>query len=534
MLHAQVSVAGDGNLGQGRTLVDWGTCPALLALDIQYAAHENPHVTRRKDANGADYVLVATDFPYPDGIHIMLALKSLGAATQPPTQPAGDSNATKWVKVAATPKDRAGMYADVEKVVGVRGPLGKDLLHDAPPPSARPEGMSLGEWFTYLLVSGARLDANGETFLLFRSRYVDDNDLMWIERIERDGNHFTIRMKRAIWQGTYHANVTYHSVYAVNLGKLPADIYAAEWIIEPLEFTQLDKDGWPADAKADPKDKPTTLRFAFGYAPATRPATAERVLAVNLDGRKTEDGWTYSQGLSEPDWSPDGKWIAFTKHLQVYRPEHMNWHGTYETWVASAEGNTVRKIARGLKLFWDGPTSLTFAYWTEEGEKTVGHFAAYDVARNKQVELPAKPGIPSVRVLLEGRGYSILATSARNERVADPGRKEMLAALQERLPHSGRLGGDIAARDGVLLLSRSYLGPPDAPSGRDIWHVPTDDPGQARVLIPNASDPALSPNHLTVAYIRDGNLWISRVPHPLPVLSPTQPATQPADRKSVV
>ena len=258
------------------------------------------------------------------------------------------------------------------------------------------------------------------------------------------------------------------------------------------------------------------------------PAAAERVLAVNSDGQKTEDGWTYCYGLSEPDWSPDGKWIAFTKHLKVYRPEHKTWYGTYETWVASPDGKVVRKIARGLKLFWDRPGSLTFAHSTEEARKTVTHFAAYDIATNQQVELSTKPKIPSAHVLLAGRSYSILATSAYNECMADPGRKELLAALQERLPDLGRLVGDITARDGIVLLSRSYLGPPDGPSGKDIWHVPTHDPRQARVLIPNASNPALSPDHRTVAYIRDGNLWVTRLPGPVTGPSATHPATQPA------
>ena len=208
------------------------------------------------------------------------------AATQPATLPAADPNVRKWVKTADTPKDRAGMYAVVERVDGGKGAMDKDLLHHAPPLSAKPAGKSLEEWFTILLFSNIRLNPDDEKFLFFCSRQVNDKDLMWIERIERDGNHFTIHMKRAIWQGVYHANVLYHSVYAVNLGRLPESRYTVEWIVEPLEFTQLDKDGWPADAKAHPRDKPTTLTWGFGYAPATRPTTQPAsVPTTGLDSR---------------------------------------------------------------------------------------------------------------------------------------------------------------------------------------------------------------------------------------------------------
>ena len=79
---------------------------------------------------------------------------------------------------------------------------------------------------------------------------------MWIEKIERSGNAFTITMHEAIWQGNYFKTFTYYEVDAVNLGKLPPGNYTVTWIVKPLTFKQLEKPreaqnnyqtNWPTD-----------------------------------------------------------------------------------------------------------------------------------------------------------------------------------------------------------------------------------------------------------------------------------------------
>ena len=94
--------------------------------------------------------------------------------------------------------------------------------------------------------------------LLFRTRQLDDNDRVWIEKIERSGNAFTVTMHEAIWQGNYFKTFTWYEVTAVNLGKLPAGNYTVKWIVKPLVFKQLEKPreaqnnyqtNWPTDAK---------------------------------------------------------------------------------------------------------------------------------------------------------------------------------------------------------------------------------------------------------------------------------------------
>ncbi|MFO1483271.1 MAG: hypothetical protein U1F71_07860 [Verrucomicrobiaceae bacterium] len=173
-------------------------------------------------------------------------------------------------------KDRAerGTLSDQRQLV--RGDTGKwndaaMLLH-APSPGKRPQGMSLDDWIDELSEKKPAMTAADENWLLFRTRQLDDNDRVWIEKIERSGNEFTITMHEAIWQGHYFKTFTWYEVTAVNLGKLPAGDYTVKWIVKPLVFKQLEKPreaqnnyqtNWPTDDQ--PGDaKPVELKTTFG------------------------------------------------------------------------------------------------------------------------------------------------------------------------------------------------------------------------------------------------------------------------------
>ena len=142
----------------------------------------------------------------------------------------------------------------------VRGDTGKwndaPHLQHAPPLATKPKGLNLDNWADQLTESIVSLTPADENWLLFRTRQLDDNDRVRIEKIDRHGNEFTIVMSEAIWQGYYGKTFTYYEVLAVNLGKLPADDYTVKWVVEPLEFKQFDGDGKPQSRNGKPQNRP--------------------------------------------------------------------------------------------------------------------------------------------------------------------------------------------------------------------------------------------------------------------------------------
>lgn len=168
-------------------------------------------------------------------------------------------------------KDRTqrGTLSDQRQLV--RGDTGKwndaaMLLH-----TTKPQGMPLDDWFDESSEKKPVVTAADENWLLFRTRQLDDNDRVWIEKIERSGNAFTITMHEAIWQGNYFKTFTWYEVTAANLGKLPAGDYTVTWLVKPLVFKQLEKPreaqnnyqtNWPVDDKPGEK-KPVELKTTF-------------------------------------------------------------------------------------------------------------------------------------------------------------------------------------------------------------------------------------------------------------------------------
>lgn len=168
-------------------------------------------------------------------------------------------------------KDRTqrGTLSDQRQLV--RGDTGKwndaaMLLH-----TTKPQGMPLDDWMDEAGEKKPAVTAADENWLLFRTRQLDDNDRVWIEKIERSGNAFTITMHEAIWQGNYFKTFTWYEVTAVNLGKLPAGDYTVTWLVKPLVFKQLEKPreaqnnyqtNWPVDDQPGEK-KPVELKTKF-------------------------------------------------------------------------------------------------------------------------------------------------------------------------------------------------------------------------------------------------------------------------------
>jgi hypothetical protein len=168
-------------------------------------------------------------------------------------------------------KDRTARGTVSDRREMVRGDTGKwndkPTLQHVPPIQTRPQGLSLDDWAEQLAAKKSATTTDDDNWLIFRTRQLDDNDRVWLEKIERRGNEFTVVMNEAIWQGRYFKTFTYYGVIAVNLGKLPAGDYSAKWIVQPLAFDRFEDpgkppDNWPKDERPG-KAQPATLTAAF-------------------------------------------------------------------------------------------------------------------------------------------------------------------------------------------------------------------------------------------------------------------------------
>lgn len=121
----------------------------------------------------------------------------------------------------------------------------------APSIAAKPEKMSLDDWFDQLAEKKFQPSGGDEVWLLLRTKQLDDNDRAWVERVERRGDRFTIVVSLAKWQGKYSKNFTCYHVYGVSLGRLEPGKYEAKCIVDPLVFHQFDGNGRPREN--DPK-----------------------------------------------------------------------------------------------------------------------------------------------------------------------------------------------------------------------------------------------------------------------------------------
>jgi hypothetical protein len=187
--------------------------------------------------------------------------------------PAGDS----WTRVLKDRSERGKLH---DAFQNVRGDSGKwrdePSLQHAPPLDRKPVKLPLDDWADQLneKLSIAPTAAD-DNWLIFRSRQLDDNDRLWVERVERKGNQFTVVLSEAIWQGRYFKTFTYYGVWGVNLGKLPPGEYQATWVVQPLVFKQFEGDGrplpenWSKDERPGEK-KPVELRVDFAV--SDRPA----------------------------------------------------------------------------------------------------------------------------------------------------------------------------------------------------------------------------------------------------------------------
>jgi hypothetical protein len=177
--------------------------------------------------------------------------------------------AQDWTKESRDRAKRAALHGSAQLVRGDSGKWNDDaLLLHAPPIAQKPAKTSLDAWADQLLKKKVTVTEEDDNWLIFRTEQLDDNDRVWVGRIERRGRQITVIANQAKWQGKYFRNFTCYEVIAVNLGKLEPGTYAAKWIIQPLVFSKFDGDGkalntnWPQDDRPAAK-KPAELRLTF-------------------------------------------------------------------------------------------------------------------------------------------------------------------------------------------------------------------------------------------------------------------------------
>lgn len=173
------------------------------------------------------------------------------ACTTLPAQepaPSETRQGDQWTRTLTDRAQRGTLQDAFQKIRGDTGRWSDEpKLLQAPPIDKKPAKTSLDDWFDQLAEKSAHTASPADdTWLLLRTRQLDDNDRLWIERIERRGNQFTVVLNEAIWQGKYFKTFTFYHVYGVNLGNLAPGDYEARWVISPLTFKQFEGDGRPA------------------------------------------------------------------------------------------------------------------------------------------------------------------------------------------------------------------------------------------------------------------------------------------------
>ena len=93
-------------------------------------------------------------------------------------------------------EDRSKRETLHDAVQIVRGDSGKwsdepQVVH-APPIEKKPAKLPLDEWCDQLLEENVGVAEADDNWLVLRTRQLDDNDRVWVERIERKGSRFTV------------------------------------------------------------------------------------------------------------------------------------------------------------------------------------------------------------------------------------------------------------------------------------------------------------------------------------------------------
>jgi hypothetical protein len=229
---------------------------------------------------------------------------------------------------------------------------------------------------------------------------------------------------------------------------------------------------------------------------------------------KSIHGWTYSRGLSEPEFSPDGKWVAFTRELSKYMEQYKTWHGKSEIWAVSRDGSHPKRLLEGRKLFWKEPDVLAYVCSAVANERTIAQFAVLNIKTGKTTLLKEKPVFPKIQFKWNDKTYSVFDTKTYNWRRADDARNRFHKEFERQGRDTGFNLDNLEVREGVLLATRPHI-KAHGSYASEIVRITTGNLSKCQVLVRNASQPSLSHDKQHLAFVRDGALWVRHLENPL-------------------
>jgi hypothetical protein len=187
---------------------------------------------------------------------------------------------TSWTKALADRSQRGTLH---DAALIVRGDSGRwmdeETFVHAPPPAKANSRWALDDWVDAWSEKKYDSTAADDNWLILRTKQLNDNDRLWVERVERSGNKLKVVVTLASWRGKYQKNFTLYHVFGVNVGKLAPGEYEATCVILPAAFTKFDGSGRPVentpegrqkenaaldDAPTDAKPLERTLKFTVG------------------------------------------------------------------------------------------------------------------------------------------------------------------------------------------------------------------------------------------------------------------------------